>query len=190
MPKTYDMNLRHHCPLAYPCSCSSSVFFKTLANFARRNLCWSLFLIKLEFWEPGNFLRKTPIQVFYCEIYKLFRTTILKNICKPLLLSIILKETQTRVFSCEFCKLLKNSYFLEDIRMACSQTPVRGVFNKVTNLTARKILTVLERDCRTGISLWILRNFSESFFRRTPLSNHFSHDAASFPFCRLVRFAA
>ena len=38
--------------------------------------------------------------------------------------------------------------------MACSQTAVReSFFNKVASLAALKFLTVLERDCRTGISL-------------------------------------
>ena len=36
--------------------------------------------------------------------------------------------------------------------------------NKVAILTAWPHLTVLERDSSTGISLWILLNFKESFF--------------------------
>ena len=36
-------------------------------------------------------------------------------------------------------------------------------------------LTVLERDCITGISLWILWDFQKKFFCRTP-GSHFSHD--------------
>ena len=69
------------------------------------------------------------------------------------------------VLSCEFCKLFKNTYFLDNLQTACSQSSVIGsVFKKVASLTAWKRLTVLERDCHTGIFLWILSNFLESFF--------------------------
>ena len=48
--------------------------------------------------------------------------------------------------------------------MAGSETPVRGsFFNKIASLTAWRLLTVLERDGCTGISLRILRNFQEMF---------------------------
>ena len=46
---------------------------KFFANFAEKNLCLSLFLIKLELWGPVTLLKNTPTQVFSCEIYKLFK---------------------------------------------------------------------------------------------------------------------
>ena len=47
-----------------------------------------------------------------------------------------LKETLTQVFSREFCELFKNTYFVEDLRRAGSETIVRGsLFNKVASLT-------------------------------------------------------
>ena len=46
---------------------------KNVPNFARKNLYWSLFLMKLEFWGPATLLKNTPIQVLSCEIYKLFK---------------------------------------------------------------------------------------------------------------------
>ena len=67
------------------------------------------------------------------------------------------------MFFCEFCEFFKNTYFEKDLQTASSETPVRGsLFNKGASLTARRLLTVLERDCRTGISLGILRNFKEN----------------------------
>ena len=61
---------------------------------------------------------------------------ILRNICERLLLN-IQKEIQTQVLFCEICKLFKNTYFLEDLETACSQTLVRGsFFNKVASLMA------------------------------------------------------
>ena len=59
-----------------PCSYCGFVkqgVLKNFANFARKNLCWSLFLIKLGFWGPATLFKKTPTQVFSCEIYKLFK---------------------------------------------------------------------------------------------------------------------
>ena len=77
----------------------------------------------------------------------------------------LLKKAPTQVFSCEFCKLLKNIYFKEHLRTAGSKTLVRGfLFNKVASLMAWRPLTVLERDSSTGIFLQILCNFKESFF--------------------------
>ena len=52
----------------------------------------------------------------------------------------LLKKTPTQVFSCEFCKLFKSTCFLEDLKTACFQTPVRGsFFKKVASLTAWKL---------------------------------------------------
>ena len=94
----------------------------------------------LEFWGHATLLKKTPTQVFpceiyeiltqvfSCEIYEILRTIILKNICERLLLSIIWIETRTQVLSCEFCELFKNTYFLEDLQTASSETPVMAVF--------------------------------------------------------------
>ena len=52
------------------------------------------------------------------------RTIILKNICERLLLNFIQKETPTQVFSCEFCELIKNTYFVEGLQTASSE--IRG----------------------------------------------------------------
>ena len=52
------------------------------------------------------------------------------NICERLFLNIIEKETRTQVLSCEFCKLFKNTCFLEHLQTACSETSVRGSFFK------------------------------------------------------------
>ena len=48
-----------------------------------------------------------------------------------------LKRDSNSGASCEFCKLFKNTYFLEDLQTACSDTPVMGsFFKKVVSLTA------------------------------------------------------
>ena len=51
----------------------------------------------------------------------------------------------------EFHELFKYIYFVEDLRTAGSETPVRGYFfNKVVSLTAWTNLTVLEAEAATG----------------------------------------
>ena len=50
---------------------------------------------------------------------------VLKNICEGLLLKFIYKNPPRQMFSWEFCELFKNTYFVEDLRMASSETPVR-----------------------------------------------------------------
>ena len=47
--------------------------FEQFTKFTKKYLCWSLFLIRLQFWEPETLLQKTPTQVLSREIYKLFK---------------------------------------------------------------------------------------------------------------------
>ena len=47
--------------------------FKKFTKFAAKNLCCSLFSIKLQFWGPATWLKKTPTQLLFCEIFKLFK---------------------------------------------------------------------------------------------------------------------
>ena len=42
-----------------------------LKNFTGKNLCRSLFLIKIQFWGPASLSKKTPTKVLHCEICKL-----------------------------------------------------------------------------------------------------------------------
>ena len=47
--------------------------FENFASFTGKNLCWSLFLIKLQFWRPATLLEKTLTLVLSCETCKLFK---------------------------------------------------------------------------------------------------------------------
>ena len=49
---------------------------KNLTNFTK-NLCWSLFYFdKFTFLKlPAALLKKTPTQVFSCEIWEIFKNT-------------------------------------------------------------------------------------------------------------------
>ena len=73
--------------------------------------------------------------------------------------------------------LFKNTYFLVDLRMTGSKTPIReSLFNKVASVTTWKHLTVLEREPSKGIYLFICEfcEILRKIFCRTPASNHFS----------------
>ena len=54
--------------------------------FTGKQLCCSLFLIKLQILRPATLLTETPKQLFSCEYCEILRTSILKNICERLLL--------------------------------------------------------------------------------------------------------
>ena len=62
------------------------------------------------------------------EIYKLFKSNV--NVERErLLLNIILKETRTKVLSCEFCELFKSTYFPEDLTASFETAVGRRFFN-------------------------------------------------------------
>ena len=55
-----------------------------------------------------------------------------------------------------FCRISTNGWFWN--------IPTGSLFNKVAHLKIRRPWAVLERDCSTCISLWILWNFYDNFF--------------------------
>ena len=94
------------------------------------------------------------------KIWEIFKNNYVEEHLWTTASELIKKETPKQVFSCECCELFKNIYFKEHLQTAGSKTPVQGFrFNKDASLTAWRPLTVLERDPRTDIFLWILCNF-------------------------------
>ena len=133
-------------------------------KFTGKDLCWSLILIKLQFWGAATLLKKSPTQVLSCEICKLFKNNYFEDYLWMSASKRYLKRDSNTGVSREFCELFKNTYFVEDLRRAGSETTVRGsLFNKVASLTTWTHVAVLERDSSTGTSLRILWNFYESF---------------------------
>ena len=132
----------------------------------------------MQFWGPATLLKKTPTQVLSCEICKLFKNNYFEEHLWMSASKLYLKrDCNTGVFL--WTLLFKNTYFVVDLRMAGSETPIRGsLFNKVASVTAWKDLTVLERDPSKREFREILRKL----FCRTPASNHFSHDVVFFLF--------
>ena len=57
---------------------SKTGVLKNFAIFTRKNLCWSLFLIKFQDWRPTFLFKKrlqTPTQVFFCEYCEIFKNS-------------------------------------------------------------------------------------------------------------------
>ena len=48
--------------------------FENFASFTGKSLCWSLFLIKLQFWRPATLFKKTLTLLLSCETCKLFKS--------------------------------------------------------------------------------------------------------------------
>ena len=130
--------------------------FEQFTKFTAKYLCWSLFLIKLQFWGPATLLKKTPTQVLSCEIYKLFKNNYFEEHLWTSASKHYLKRDSNAGAFLWILWIIQD--FLEDLQTASSETPVRvSFFNKVTSLTTRmtawRFLTVSASDCRTVISL-------------------------------------
>ena len=73
---------------------------KNFAIFTGKQLFWSLFFNKNASLQSCNFIKKeTTTQVFSCEYCKIFKNTILKNICERLLLRVFLLFMSVWTFS-------------------------------------------------------------------------------------------
>ena len=51
------------------------VVLKNFADFTGKHPFSSFFLIKLQAWRPATLLKKTPAQIFSCEICRIFKNT-------------------------------------------------------------------------------------------------------------------
>ena len=62
------------------CVLLKKVFLKLLQNFTGKQLCWSLFLIKLQAFSPAILLKRdSNVQLFFCEICKISKNTNFKE---------------------------------------------------------------------------------------------------------------
>ena len=48
---------------------------KNFGNITGKHLCWSLFLTTLQVFRPAALLKKTPTQVFSCEMWEILKDT-------------------------------------------------------------------------------------------------------------------
>ena len=86
------------------------------------------------------------------------------------------------MLSCEFCKLFKNNYFLEDLQTACSETSVRWSFFKKCKPDVVKTFNSVKKRLLHRYFSVNFEKFFGKLFCRTPPSNHFSHDVVFFLF--------
>ena len=79
-------------------SLQNKVFLNVL-KILLEEVCVSLFLIKLEFWEPATFLKKAPTQVFSGQIYKLFKNNNFEeHLCTSASKNYLKRDSNTGVF--------------------------------------------------------------------------------------------
>ena len=114
---------------------------KNFGNFTRKHLSWSLFLIKLQVFRPATLLKRNSntgvllwnLQIFknvYFEEYLWASASVVSSswhLCWNLFIklqawrpAILLKTDSQHVFSCEICRLFKDTYFEENLRMTAS----------------------------------------------------------------------
>ena len=104
---------------------------------------------------PTTLSKNTPTQALSWETCNYFKE-LLWMITSKLYLK---RESNINVFL-SILSVIQERLLVDDLRKTGFETAMRGsLFNKVASLTAWMSLTVLEKDCSMGISLWLLWNF-------------------------------
>ena len=104
---------------------------------------------------PTTLSKNTPTQALSWETCNYFKE-LLWMITSKLYLK---RESNINVFL-SILPVIQERLLVDDLRKTGFETAMRGsVFNKVASLTVWMSLTVLEKDCSMGISLWLLWNF-------------------------------
>ena len=127
---------------AFHRSSTQNSCFWIIYKIHMKNVSWSLFLIKLQFWGPATLLKKTSTQLLSWETWKLFKSNYFEEHLWTSASKLYLKRDSNMVFSCEFCDLFRNTYFVKDLQTTGSERPVRGsLFNRVASQMAWRHLT-------------------------------------------------
>ena len=125
--------------------------FEYCTKFIRKNLCWSLFLIKLQFWGPATLLKKTQTQTLSCEIWKLYKNNYFEDNLWTSVSKLYLKRDSNTGAFLWFLWIIQEHLFVKDLQTTGSETPVWGsLFNKVASQVAWRNLTVLEIESITS----------------------------------------
>ena len=61
--------------------CSSKYMFLKILQYSQENMCWGLFLIKLQLWMAATLLKRDSAQVFSCEYYEIFTNIFFYKTC-------------------------------------------------------------------------------------------------------------
>ena len=150
------------------------MFLKNSQNCQVKSVMVSLFN-KVAVLRACNFIKVTPTQVLSCEICKFFKNNYFEEHLWVSASKLYLKgDYNTGVFL--WTLLFKNTYFVEDLQTAGSETSVWGsLFNKVASVTAWKHLTVLEtlakvflcEFCKFLCEFYFSVNFKKAFLQNT-----------------------
>ena len=125
--------------------------FEYCTKFIRKNLCWRLFLIKLQFWGPATLLKKTQTQILSCEIWKLYKNNYFEDNLWTSVSKLYLKRDSNTGAFLWFLWIIQEHLFVKDLQTTGSETPVWGsLFNKVASQVAWRNLTVLEIESITS----------------------------------------
>ena len=69
--------------------------------------------------SKNEFFSKHCIPSQICVLLLFFSISITREKCK-----FIVKDTLTQVFSCKFCEIFENTFFIKHLRMATSETVI------------------------------------------------------------------
>ena len=104
---------------------------------------------------PATLLKKTSTQVLSCEICKLFKNNYFEEHLWTSTSQLYLKRDSNIGVFLWILWIIQEHLFCRGSTNGWLWTPVRGsLFSKAASLTAWRPLTVFERDCSIGISLW------------------------------------
>ena len=112
---------------------------------------WEVFCNKEFFKNFAKFTGKKPV------LESLF------NKVAGLSLQVYQKETPEQVFFCEFCEILKNTYFFEYLRTAACEGDTPNVFDLIDKLFSLAIRIWLSRPIWV-CALFCKCNYSEFYF--------------------------
>ena len=111
-------------------------------------MCWSHFLIKLQAFNLQVFKKTLQLNCFPVKFSKLLRASLLKNICKRLLLEVFYKKAVLKyftiftglllhetpvlesLFNSEYCKIFQSTYFEEHLQTADSENVFIKIIHK------------------------------------------------------------
>ena len=121
-------------PLSEPSQTSKIEFSEKIVKWLKavvptnsKKLFWKFFQENME-GAAGGALWKKAIEDFAKSTGKHLDWSLFLNKFAGLMTTILLKkETSTQLFSGEFCDVFKNNFFLEQVRMAASESTNTGV---------------------------------------------------------------
>ena len=120
------------------------------------------------FWGPATLLKKIPTQALSYGICKHFKSNYFEeHLWTSAFKHYLKKRLEHRWFPVNFVNYLRTL-----------------IFWKICKRLVLPVRKSLERDCLTVISLWILRNFQESFFAEHLLATT-SHMMLFFSFLQI-----